>query len=210
MSYCDTASAKSIGGNENFSRVKNTDCSITCLSQVDRQRLSQLLTSVVSYPVSQVILLPDPAGGTETLDFTLDQWIQTGSPSGQILNASQITVGGGGITVNLGVDTAQNAARYMALFGLEHVGDSVTLSFPLSVPRDGGAAATPVNLANSSTAPSFDHVQVALLGADPPANTQVMRVDLENTFEKTLVQVWAVNVTPGSEIIRFNVLAQGE
>lgn len=199
MSICNGNGRYGTGGNENFSGTRNTVCSASCLSQVDRERLGSLIASVSSFPVAQTLVVPD-LFSLATLDLSVNQWIQAAAPSGLFMDASANT-SGGFARIPLGPDTAENAAKWQAFFGLEHVGDSVALRFPLTV--------VPPNLTVILLrAEGTSNVYCQTSGGAPAISTNITTGVSPLTSIVPLVQVTAVNVDDGSQVVSFNLLRQ--
>lgn len=102
-------------------------------------------------------------------------------------------------------DTAVEAKRYQDLFGLASVNDCVSLTFPYTrtCPFD-----TELDFTLSSGA-SINHLRTQTYGGayGNTATLAVGRATAQGSF--ATIQVRADNVTPGSEIISFNIAKQG-
>lgn len=197
MSICNGNGRYGTGGNENFSGTRNTVCSASCLSQVDRERLGALIASVSSFPVTQTLVLENPGPGVlDITGFSVDQWIQSAAPSGLFLDISGVVAN---LRVTIGSSTSQDAARFMSLFGLKHVGDSVLLKFPFVTTGGGGA----VLLRTDSIV--LDGIIFRDSGGAP---TFAINLNIGPTITSNvpLVQVTVEDATEGSEVIAFNSL----
>jgi hypothetical protein len=121
------------------------------------------------------------------------------------VNPVNMTGGFANVNIPSTADTPAEAKRYQDLFHLKNVGDSATLTFPYTQ----NAPATALNLTVLSGA-TFNNVRTQTLSSGAFGNTVTLAVAsalAQNSF--ATVQVRADNVTPGSEIITFNVVKQG-
>ena len=111
---------------------------------------------------------------------------------------------GGAFAFTVGADTAANAKNLQNLFGLKSVGDGVLLTFVNS----GATVAVDAGLANTSGA-TFNNVRISLRGAGSAfiqtlASTAAVGPNVTPSGV-AYVALLATDVTPGSEIVTFDV-----
>lgn len=179
-----------------YTRVENTTVSGSALQSAlsgDNMRLLQFDAALKQPAVVNV------SGASVSLDP--NAWIQASISSLPIL----CTADG---SINLGVDTASNAASYVALFNLSSTSDVRVLRFVTTATQGAGIEAS---LSNSSG--THVNINVLLNGASAAA-TQIL-FDGDNAIGTALsgvagteriVLVSASNLTAGSQVVSFNVL----
>lgn len=127
------------------------------------------------------------------IQATRNLWVDSSSMSG----------GSNNLALPSSEDTATEARRYLNLFNLVNLNDSVTLRFPYV--RDAPATQLQFTVLHGT---SFNHIRVQTKGS-AYGNTGVLAVTsavAQNSFAE--IQVRADNVTSGSEIISFNIAKQ--
>ena len=195
-------------------RVFNTQVSGSSLIA----NLSGADVAALAFANSTTQLSPITLTNDSTGTFlSANQWVQA-SIGSLLLNAAT-GVAASGSVINVGPDTASQAAALIEFFKLRSTAEQRLLKFQLSnIGAVGvGAAGYNVNLSNASSTSTFVQVQ----GHTGPVNTPTTSCPLyrattdapssTGTFysgvgvERTVL-LNAVNVNPGSESVRFDVL----
>ena len=179
-----------------YRRVENTTVSGSALHSAlsgENMRLLQFDAALKQPAVVDV--------SSAAVSLGPNHWIQASISSLPIL----CTVDG---SINLGVDTASNAASYVSLFNLQSTSDVRVLRIVTTATQGAGIEAS---LANSSGTSA--NVKVLLNGAGAAA-TQIL-FDGDNAIgtaqsgvagSERIVLVSASNLTAGSQVVNFNVL----
>lgn len=179
----------------NYTRIDNTTISGSALLA----GLSGLDVNALNFQASlnrnPVITLTGSGLGAEHA-LTSADYVQA-VVDVQLVTGSGLTADG---SLTVGADSAAQAAAYIAMFDLVDTTVKAVLSFQVSQATN---AAFAVALTGGAT---FAHIKIlAANTGDAATNVLFAATAVAGTIKQ--VEVSATNVTPGSEVVQFNILA---
>jgi hypothetical protein len=185
--------ATPVSGNNGYTSIQNTVVSAsTILSAVKPAQMAQLVASG-SVPLASTLAVT-----TANVALWETQFLQ--ALNGLYVNASGLTAAR---SLTVGADTVANARGLQALFGLNTVGASVTLSFPYA------AVGAAFALSLATTSATFANVGISLHGGAVAASQVLAAASATTTNGQNVVQLVATNVTSGSQAVTFNIIRAG-
>lgn len=159
----------------------------------------QTCSTIVNLGVrdDQTVFHPVPVGANIVLS---DAELLYSVRQSLIVNATGMTAAR---SLTLGADTPARAKQLQDLFGITRTGGNVVMKLHLY----GTQAAFALNLANTSG--TANNVRVTLNGGGA-ASTQILSVvSAVGALGDMVVWVIGDNITPGAEVITFNIIQQG-
>lgn len=132
------------------------------------------------------------------VELTPANWVQA-AVGVQLVNGA---AAGAGNLLDLGTDSATQAAYYISLFDLASgIGQKVLLNFQID---NAAIGATDVSIGTAATGGSHVSIDVFLNGG-AVNSAQVIFGNTEAAGHRAVVECYATNVTSGSEVVAFNV-----
>jgi hypothetical protein len=182
-----------MSNNNNYTNVSNTSLSASAIiSSMTGDSIKAILFDMATAQDGILILTNEPT----TVPLTVARMVQAAISSTIIRRTGE-----GAITLSLGPDTAEVASRYVRLFNLDSTDKKVLLTFR----ADGSEPITDnVILANSSG--TTNNVLVRLAGNAPAGSRNLFALGTAAGSVR-VVEVYATNLTAGSEVVNFNILA---
>jgi hypothetical protein len=181
-----------MSNNNNYTDMKNTGLSASAvIGSMTGDNIKAILFQMATSQDDVLLLTGTPA----TVDLSVARMVQAAISSVIIRKTVDAAA-----TLSLGADTAEVASRYVRLFNLDSTDKKVLLTF-----RADGNAAT-VNVVNLATV-GATHANINIfLGGGSVAGTQELYPNASAAGLVKVVEVYASNLTAGSEVVNFNIL----